>query len=94
MSTSDSQPISESSDAAPERPPSEAVIDAVATASGIDAIELAGEFGPLYDAIDPTALDALFDREDAIGSVRFHYAGYQVAVDHEGRIELTGAPDT
>ena len=93
MSPFDPQLTSESS-AAREQPPSEAVIDAVATASETDAIELADEFGPLYNAIDPSALDALFDREDAIGTVRFRYAGYHIVVDHDGRIELTDAtPD-
>ncbi|MFC4543785.1 HalOD1 output domain-containing protein [Halosolutus amylolyticus] len=94
MSPFNPQLTSGSADATPDRTPSEAVIDAVATASETDAIELADEFGPLYDAIDPSALDALFDREDAIGTVRFRYAGYQIVVDHDGRIELAdAAPD-
>lgn len=95
MSNSDSQLTNESSDAAPEQPLSGAVIDAVASAANVDAIELADEFGPLYDAIDPTALDALFDRQDAIGTVRFRYADYRITVDQAGRIELVdAAPDS
>lgn len=71
---------------------SEAVIAAVASESGLDALELADEFGPLYDAIDPTALDSLFQSSGengrSAGSVTFEYAAYRVTVDQTGRIEL------
>ncbi|MDG5775954.1 HalOD1 output domain-containing protein [Haloarculaceae archaeon H-GB2-1] len=39
------------------RPASEAILSAVATATGKDQLELT----PLYSVIDPDALDALFD---------------------------------
>ena len=49
--------------------------------------------GPLYDAIDPEALDALFaPRADGsprpVGKVSFQYAGYWVTVSSEGAVEL------
>ncbi|QCC60662.1 hypothetical protein NP511_01565 [Natrinema thermotolerans] len=76
----------------PDTPPSEAVIDAIAADSSFDALELADEFGPLYDVIDPSALDSLFQStvgaDRCVGSVTFEYAGYRVGVDQTGRVEL------
>ncbi len=48
---------------------------------------------PLYDVIDPEALDALFaplvdGTTRTHGSVSFHYAGYWVTVSSEGAVEL------
>lgn len=72
---------------------SEAVISAVASASDIDPLKLADEHGPLYDAIDPTALDSLFQSADpaepSVGTVSFNYAGYRITVDQTGQVELT-----
>lgn len=49
---------------------------------------------PLYDAVDPDALDALFRCDDADVTVEFRYLGYRVVVDGEGEIEITeGASD-
>ncbi|MFC6768163.1 HalOD1 output domain-containing protein [Natrinema soli] len=74
------------------KPLSEAVLAAVASESGLDALELADEFGPLYDVVDPTALDSLFqsagENGRSVGSVTFEYAAYRVTVDQTGRIEL------
>ncbi|SEQ06425.1 HalOD1 output domain-containing protein [Natrinema salaciae] len=81
--------------AEPEQPPSEAVLAAIASATELDTLELADEFGPLYDVIDPSALDSLFrstaEREQSVGCVTFEYAGYRIAVDRTGRIELADA---
>lgn len=41
------------------------------------------ELPPLYDAIDPTALDRLVDGADGSVSITFEYAGHRIAV--EGR---------
>lgn len=78
--------------AEPDQPLSEAVIEAVASAAEIDALELADEHGPLYDAIDPTALDSLFQAtpssERSVGAVTFDYAGYRITVDQTGQVTL------
>ncbi|MFB6164739.1 MAG: HalOD1 output domain-containing protein [Haloarculaceae archaeon] len=71
--------------------PSEAVVRAVAAVSDRrpDALE------PLYDAVDPDALDALCastpddTARDAL-TVEFRYGGYDVAVDGDGSILVYG----
>jgi len=79
--------------AQPNQPLSEAVIEAIAADSDLDALEIADEFGPLYDAIDPSALDSLFQSAEgasqAVGCVTFVYAGYRISVDQTGRVVLT-----
>ena len=71
-------------------PPSIQIINAVSDAADCPLEELE----PLYDAIDPDALDRLYTptyhgdvRSD--GEVIFSYAGYQVVVDSSGTVELT-----
>ena len=48
---------------------------------------------PLYDAIDPDALDALFTPVDSStnrdGAVSFSYCGYHVTVRSDRTVELT-----
>lgn len=70
---------------------SHAVLTAVADAEGVDPIDLDR---PLYEAIDPDALDSLF-RPDGTprtdGRVRFSYYGYEITVHADGRLELTAA---
>ncbi len=51
------------------------------------------EHKPLYNVIDPEALDALFaPRADGtsrpVGEVSFHYEGYWVTVSSEGAVEI------
>ena len=76
----------------PDQPLSEAVIVALATDAGLDdPIAVATEFGPLYDAIDPDALDALFESSattDRSGGVTFTYADRTISVDSSGRVEF------
>lgn len=62
--------------------PSERVVDAVADAEGVEPWELTT---PLYEVVDPDALDELFRQSrtatDAAGpSVTFSYCGYSVTV--------------
>ncbi|WP_049920882.1 HalOD1 output domain-containing protein [Halopiger djelfimassiliensis] len=76
------------------QPPSEAVISAIAARSNADDLTaVADELEPLYGAIDPAALDSLFDSSGSLdrsdGVVTFSYAGYRVTVDATGRVELT-----
>jgi len=66
---------------------SEAVIDRIADVEGVDATELT----PLYDVIDPDALDALVERSDSSGSpltVDFSYHGYDVTVTGSGVVDV------
>lgn len=76
-----------------DQPLSEAVIEAIATEAGLDALEIADEFGPLYDAIDPSALDSLFQSpggaSQTTGCVTFVYAGHRISVDQTGRVVLS-----
>lgn len=71
-------------------PPTEAVVENVARRAGVDEIDLP----PLYDAIDPDALDALFDhrgkRPSEVGPcVIFPYAGFEVTVEHDGWLVIS-----
>lgn len=70
----------------PGQTASEAVLSAVAEAKGVDERELAV---PLYEAIDPDALDALF--RNGQGEVTFQYHDYHVTVDHTNAVELRPA---
>lgn len=79
--------------AEPDQPLSEAIIVAIAEQAGHDdPITIAQEFDPLYNAIDPGALDALFDDSESTdrssGAVTFTYADRQIMVDTSGRVEL------
>ena len=70
--------------------PSTRVIGTVADELGVDPLECP----PLYDHVDPTALNALFDGRSAThGTVTFEYAGYTVTVTSEGDIELLAIDD-
>lgn len=65
---------------------SEAVIEAVADAKGVDPLDL----DPMYDAIDPDALDRIF-RDSPVGrtgsvEVRFEMAGCTVVVREAGEV--------
>lgn len=69
-------------------PPTAAVVESVAQRADLDTTELP----PLYDAIDPDALDALFDhagQESGSGPrVVFSYGGFEVTVEHDGWLTL------
>lgn len=78
---------------------SEAVATAVSTASGHDRIPVrSGEasdatLDPLYSAVDPEALDALFRRSGSAGAsthhrIEFSYEGYRVAVHSDGLVAV------
>lgn len=66
----------------PDATASEAVVATVANRDGSDPVDLP----PLYDAVDPDALDAIF-RDGRPGRVTFEYAGYEVTVC--GRDQVT-----
>lgn len=69
--------------------PSTAIVRAVAAATGRDPIDLPR----LYDRVDGDALDALLSRGSNPGNgvirVSFAYAGVEVAIDTDARIEVT-----
>ncbi|SNZ17004.1 hypothetical protein SAMN06269185_2846 [Natronoarchaeum philippinense] len=68
-----------------DAPPSVAVIEAVASISDRDPIEL----DPLHGYVDPDALDAIFERDDAnpvIGRVSFRFEEHLVVVNSAGEI--------
>jgi hypothetical protein len=61
------------------------VVDAVAEAAGEDPLALP----PLYDVVDPDAIESLF-QPGAAGHVRFSYHGRGVIVGADGDITLDG----
>lgn len=64
--------------------PSERLVHAVAEQTNTDPLELP----PLYESIDPEAIDALFTTlED--GYIEFQYAGQVVRYDGDGAVHLT-----
>lgn len=80
----------------PGRSVTETVVAAVAEATGLQAGAGGGEvLDPLYDVVDPDALDALFRRSDpggrSSGTVTFTYSGYEVTV--EGGTVVAVAPE-
>lgn len=64
---------------------SDRVVDAVARAAETDPLSLTP---PLYEAVDPDALDELCRHSDFEGTVTFDYLGYRVAVDGAGRVTV------
>lgn len=70
-------------------PLSQVVVEAVASAEGVDPLDLEV---PLYDAVDPDALDALFRSGATVdGRVEFEYHGYEVTVTGDGHVTLDAA---
>jgi hypothetical protein len=62
---------------------STAVLEELARREGVEKRELP----PLYDAIDPGALDRLF--RGTTGSITFEYLGYRVTVTSGGTLDVT-----
>ena len=68
--------------------PSERVVEAVAAIEGCDPLLLEP---PLYQAVDPDALDSLFpDRQQPTGAgrVSFTYLGHDVVVYDDGSVTV------
>lgn len=66
-----------------DSPPSETVVQAIADAEDTTPLELS----PLYEAIDPDALNTLFQGRTA-GRVTFDYEGYTVTVGQNGEVTI------
>lgn len=70
--------------------PSVTVVDALSREEGVDPLELDT---PLYDVVDPEALDALLEESDADDvTVSFTYESYDVTIDGD-RLVLSEVPD-
>jgi hypothetical protein len=73
------------------RTPAEAVLDALGEVTDVDPIDLS----PLYDAVDPDALDQLFHaadgRSDGDGLLGFAFEDWNVFVSGDGRIRVCDA---
>lgn len=66
---------------------SETVVGRIAKYEGIDPAELS----PLYDVIDPDALDSFIngaDRRDTAAEIQFSYHGYTVTVSTDGGVQV------
>ncbi|QLK25269.1 hypothetical protein HYG81_14380 [Natrinema zhouii] len=70
------------------------VITAVAEREGVDPVNLEPpEYEALYNAINPEALDSLFEtrengKQRTTGRVEFPFCGYQVTVTSDGEVEV------
>jgi hypothetical protein len=67
---------------------STAVVEAVSTASETPVFDLP----PLYDAVDPDALDRLISGAQTVGVTTFEYAGYLVTIHGDRTIDVSEAP--
>jgi len=67
----------------------ERIVEATTDVAGADALDLP----PLYDAVDPDALEALYDRDGVDGpEVEFTYAGCGVTVRGDGSVSVAPEP--
>ncbi|GAA0660482.1 HalOD1 output domain-containing protein [Natronoarchaeum mannanilyticum] len=67
----------------------ERIVESTTDVAGADPLDLP----PLYDAVDPDALEALYDRDGADGpEVEFTYAGCGVTVRGDGSVSVTPEP--
>ncbi|WP_135822856.1 HalOD1 output domain-containing protein [Halostella litorea] len=68
----------------------ETVVWAVAEAKGVDPLDLDA---PLYDSVDPDALQRILDAESFEGQIGFSLAGCDVTVHHDGRVVVAGGAE-
>ena len=62
----------------------ETIVSEVADEEGVDPLELE----PLYTAIDPDALQALYEPPNDVTRLEFEYAGYEVIIEDEDQVHL------
>jgi len=72
-------------DEPPNRSLSEQIIREVAAEEGVDPVELTP---PLFEVIEPDALDALYTNSDARPEITFTWQGYTISTDSEGRVSI------
>jgi len=71
--------------------PSMAVVDLIAEETGIGPLEL----DPLYNAVDPEALDAICADSSGFSRFKFEYAGHTVVIDGtDDGVEISLEPVT
>lgn len=71
---------------------SQQVVEAVADAKGVDPLDLP----PLYNTVDPDALDSLFSHAEshsAIAELRFTIEGCEVLIRGSGEVVVTTGED-
>lgn len=68
-----------------DRPPSTAVVEAVADEEGVEPALLSP---PLYEVIDPEALNSLVDGAGEEFRLQFGYAGHLVRIDADGTVRV------
>ena len=71
----------------PSESVNEAVVQTIATLENVDPTEIE----PLYDSIDPDALEALIERgsrHQSETAVEFDYSGYRVRVSTTGELHV------
>jgi hypothetical protein len=68
-----------------DRPPSVAVVEAVADERGIEPTALSER---LSDVIDTEALDVLFEDAEPRTAIQFYFCGYRVTVTSEDGIAV------
>ena len=61
------------------------VITTVAEEKDVDPLELTP---PLYEVIDPDALESLFGNDRTLGKLIFNYSGCEVSVFSDGYISV------
>lgn len=74
--------------------PSATIVEEVAAREGVDPVDLDV---PLYDAIDPEALDEAVRSASDRGSglrIEFVYHGYDVVVESTGAVHVAERPDS
>lgn len=69
-----------------ETPVDQRILETIAERNGVSPLDFDT---PLWDVVDPEALDALFRSEGVSGHVEFTYLGYRVRVRSDGRIALS-----
>lgn len=68
--------------------PSQAIVERVADIEGVDHTDLE----PLYNSIDPDALDNLVGQTGTSMQIEFVYEGFDVTVSGDGEIAVDEAP--
>lgn len=81
---SDASPPDHSSEPGAVESVCERIVFTVADREGVDPLEIQD---PLYEAINPDALETLF--RESPGRVTFPYMGYLVTVTHEQEVTIT-----
>ena len=74
--------------------PSEAIVTAVAAVANVDPLELS----PLYEVVEPGALDTLVEHAHRTGAgahqVWFTYEGFDVGIRTDGQIRIVDETDS